>query len=94
MKYLAIEIENEGIAANQFAPHLKKESLKVLELYEKGILREIYFDDAHCAVLILECDSKSEAENYLNSLPLVTSGLIYFNLRELHPYSGFSRLIE
>jgi len=94
MKYLAIEIENGGVKNEQFTPHLKNESLKVLELYEKGVIREIYFDQFHCAVLVLECNSLNEAENIINTLPFVTNGLIHFEIRELFPYTGFSRLLQ
>jgi len=93
MKFLAIEIEKEGLSSKDFQPHFKNESLKVLELYEKGIIREIYFDQDHCAVLILECNNLNEAKSILNELPLVSNGLISFSIRELSPYTGFSRLI-
>lgn len=93
MKFLAIEIEKEGLSTKDFQPHLRNESIKVLELYERGIIREIYFDQYHCAVLILECQSITDAEKVLNELPLVSNGLITFNIRELMPYTGFSRLI-
>ncbi|NVO09417.1 MAG: superoxide dismutase [Bacteroidales bacterium] len=94
MKYLAIEIENDGAKNEPFTPHLKNESLKVLEYYEKGVIREIYFDQFHCAILVLECNSINEAENIINTLPLVKNGLIHFEIRELLPYTGFSRLLQ
>ncbi len=94
MKYLAIETENDGVKNEQFIPHLKNESLKVLELYEKGVIREIYFDQFHCAILVLECKGLNEAENIINTLPLVINGLIHFEIRELSSYTGFSRLLQ
>ncbi|RPH34066.1 MAG: hypothetical protein EHM93_02590 [Bacteroidales bacterium] len=94
MKFLAIEVENKGVKSGLFKPHLKNESIKVLELYEKGIVREIYFDQFHCAILILECNSTKEAQEALNQLPLVSNGLIDFRISELNPYTGFSRLLE
>ncbi len=57
-------------------------------------MREIYFDENHCAVLILECANKTEAEKIFSGLPLVKTGFIQFEIKELHPYTGFSRLIE
>ena len=93
MKFLAIEIEKEGLSTNDFQPYLKDEALKVLELYERGIIREIYFDQDHCAVMILECQSKTEAEETLQQLPLVKAGMIKFEIKELKPYTGFSRLL-
>ena len=73
---------------------MKQEAQAVLELQQKEILQEIYFDENHCAVLILECQDKTEAKKILSELPLVKSGFIRFNIKELHPYTGFSRLIN
>jgi hypothetical protein len=94
MKLLGIEVENDGVKPNQYDAHLKDESLMVLELFEKGVLSEIYFDQHHCAILVLECASLLEAELELGKLPLVTNGLIHFEIKELNPYTGFSRLLE
>lgn len=93
MKVLAIETELKKPDANSDKEILKEEALAVLELQQKDILREIYFDENHCAVLIMECGSKTEAEKILSGLPLVMNGFIIFQVSELRPYSGFSRLI-
>ena len=94
MKILAIETELKKLNSNSDKEILKDEARAVLELQQKDILREIYFDENHCAVLILECNDKTEAEKILSELPLVKSGFIRFDIRELHPYTGFSRLFE
>jgi hypothetical protein len=93
MKILAIETELKKLDANSDKEILKKEALAVFELQQKDILREIYFDENHCAVLILECTEKTEAVKILSELPLVKNGFIQFEIRELNPYTGFSRLI-
>ncbi|MCK6622560.1 MAG: superoxide dismutase [Calditrichaceae bacterium] len=93
MKILAIEYEKAGVRAEEFAPHLKAEAARLWELYQSGIVRELYFrQDRHSAVLILECPGIKEAEEVLNTLPLVTEGLITFEIIPLIPYPGFSRL--
>lgn len=94
MKILAIETELKKINANSDKEILKEEALAVLDLQQKDILREIYFDENHCAVLILECNNKVEAEKILADLPLVKNGFIQFEIKELHPYTGFSRLFK
>jgi hypothetical protein len=94
MKILAIETELKKLNANSDKEILKDEARAVLELQQKNILREIFFDENHCVVLILECRDKNEAGNILAELPLVKSGFIQFEIKELHPYTGFSRLIE
>lgn len=43
MKILAIEKEVPSVADEQFEPHLKAEALKAWELYQAGVIRELYF---------------------------------------------------
>ena len=95
MKILAIEKESEGIKPEQFTPHLKDEAARVWEMYQSGIIRELYFrQDRSEAVLILECVSEHEAQQALDSLPLVQAGLIRFEVIPLIPYPGFARLFS
>jgi muconolactone delta-isomerase len=93
MKILALEKETPNTTPERFAPHLKAEAARVWELYKSGQLREIYFrGDRSEAVLILECSDKEEAEQLLDTLPLVREGLISFDVIPLIPYPGFERL--
>ncbi len=93
MKIIAIERELPGITAGQFSSHLPAEAAKVWDLYQTGLVREIYFrQDQSTAVLVLECDGVDEARAALNELPLVQAGLITFDLIPLKPYPGFARL--
>ena len=72
MKILAMEVEAEGVKAEQFAAQLKAEARHVWELYQRGVLRESYFPaDRSEAVLILECADAKESRQTLDSLPLV-----------------------
>jgi muconolactone delta-isomerase len=93
MKILAMERELPGKTADDFRPHLKAEAMRAWELYQAGVIRELYFrPDLHCAVLMLECADVEEAQNVLNTLPLVKAGLITFDVIPLVPYPGFARL--
>lgn len=93
MKILALEKEIAGKTAEDFQPHLTAEAARAWELYQSGIIREMYFrTDLHEAVLVLECPDIEEARHILNMLPLVREGLIDFEIIPLIPYSGFSRL--
>lgn len=93
MKVLALEQEVTGINPDAYQPHLKAEAQQVWELQQAGILREIYFrQDQSTAVLVLECESGTEAQNVLGSLPLVQAGLITFEIIPLKAYPGFERL--
>jgi muconolactone delta-isomerase len=93
MKFLALEHETPAVSAADFQPHLKAEAARAWEMYQVGVIRELYFrPDLHTAVLILECASLSEAHQVLETLPLVSAGFIRFEVIPLVPYSGFARL--
>jgi muconolactone delta-isomerase len=94
VKILAIEQEFPGVTAADFTPALKKaEAARAWELYQAGVVRELYFrQDYPGAVLILECANVAEAKELLNTLPLVKEGLITFDIIPLVPYPGFARL--
>ena len=93
MKILALEQELPHATSEAFKPHLKVEAARLWELYQAGVIRELYFSqDRHEAVLMLECKSVEEAKGLLDTLPLVKAGLIAFDVIPLVPYSGFSRL--
>jgi hypothetical protein len=93
MQILAIEKEQPGATAEQFAPLLKAEAHRAWELTQAGIFRQMFFRaDEHSAVIMLECSDLAAANAVLQSLPLVQAGLIRFELIPLAPYPGFGRL--
>jgi len=95
MKILAIEQEQPGLTEDDFTPFLKEEARRVWELQQLDVIRETWFrSDREEAVLILECRDKNEAEEYLNTLPLVREKLISFELIPLIPYPGLERLFR
>lgn len=93
MKILAMEKEIPGVKPEQFGQYLILEAKKVWELYQAGLIRELYFRQDHSeAILIMECSGADEASQALENLPLVQAGLITFEIIPLVPYHGFSRL--
>ena len=95
MKILALEAEGEGVLPEHFGLHRKAEARRAWELYQSGVIREIYFRaDRAEAVLILECADANEAQQILATLPLVQAGLIRFDVIPLTPYPGFGRLFQ
>ena len=93
MKILAMEIEVRGVKPEQFQPHLKAEAQRAWDLHQRGTIRELYFRaDRSEAVLMLECTDVNEAQQILQSLPLVQAGLIAFEIIPLIAYPGFARL--
>jgi len=94
MKILAIEKEIEGVTWNNMEAVLAEEAAHVFQLYLSDHIREIYFTEDKNAVLVLEADSKNTAKELLDSLPLVKSKKIWFDMMELRPYNGFERIIK
>ena len=43
MKILAIEKKVPGVTEEEFKPHLKAEAVRVWELYQADVFRELYF---------------------------------------------------
>lgn len=93
MKILAIEHELPGAGLETFKPYMKAEALSAWQLYQDGVIRELYFrQDRNEAILVLESPSVEEAEKALKTLPLVEARLIMFELIPLKAYPGFARL--
>jgi muconolactone delta-isomerase len=94
MRVLAIERAISGVKQELFTPKIAEaEARRVWELYQQGILREIYFRaDEDSAVLVLECPELEVAMETLAGLPMVKAGLIGFELIPLKAYPGFARL--
>jgi hypothetical protein len=93
VRILALEVEKPGASAADFQPLLTEEARRVWQFYQDDFIREIYFRaDETLAVIMLECSDVEEAKQKLAELPLVSAGLIDFELISLVPYPGFSRL--
>jgi len=94
MKILAIEKELPNVKDSEYLPFLEAEARKAWELQQEGLIRELYFTEEHCAVLILEARDKAHARQIVDQLPLVQQKLIDFDLMALTAYSGFARLFK
>ena len=93
MKILALERQVSRDPAGTLPSLLRSEAERVWELYQSGVIREVYFrEDRAAAVLILESADPEEAFSVLRTLPLVHEGVIDFELIPLAPYTGFARL--
>lgn len=94
MKILAISRYLRDVDWTLLSETLKQEALQAYKAYLDGIIREIYFTENHDAVIIMECQTLSEAGDFLAKLPLVEEKIIEFQISELKPYTGFSRLMD
>ncbi len=88
-----MEKDSAGYDAEATRELLQAEALRAWELLQDGVIRELYFcGDRPSAVLVLECRDVEEAKQVLGTLPLVTEGVIGFEVHPLVPYPGFARL--
>jgi hypothetical protein len=95
MKILAFEHELPGASRVQFQRYAKEEARQGWDLYQAGVIRELYFRaDQHTAVLVLESVSTDEAAANLANLPFVRERLISFELIPLSAYTSFARLFN
>lgn len=94
MKILAIENETEGVEWEKLGDLLKEEAQHVYQLYLSDSLREIYFTENKNAILVMEAENKQTAIKLLDTLPLVKSGKIKFEVMELRPYTGYERIMK
>ena len=94
MKILAIENEIEGVEWDNSEDLLKDEAQHVYNLYLSDSLREIYFTENKNEILMMETEDKKTAIKLLDSLPLVRSGKIKFEVMELRPYTGYQRIMR
>ena len=71
MKILALEIELPGAEEAAFRAQAKEEAARAWELYQEGIIRELYYrQDRPEAVLMLECAGVEEAARILATLAI------------------------
>lgn len=94
MKILTIEKELQNVQSSDYQPFLEAEARKAWELQQEGLIRELYFTDDQCAVLVLEARDKAHAREIVDQLPLVQQKLIDFELLALTAYPVFSRLFK
>jgi len=95
MKVLAVGRAREGIDPRvAIPPHALAELSALWSLYAAGTVREMYSPGGPGAVLVLETESVSAAQDALAQLPLVANGIIDFEPIELKPFAAFAALFD
>ncbi len=95
MKVLALGHDTAPADDPRFPELRPAEARRAWDLYQQGLIREIYFRaDRPNGVLVLEVPDLAAARAVVDSLPLVAAGLIDFELVPLKPYPGFARLFR
>lgn len=96
MKFLALEVENNGVNWAEVPQSLlNAEARRVFDLQQDGFMRQIHFRaDTRSAVIDWECESLEQVRELTASLPLVKAEFIHFDIIPLIPYPGFKRLFS
>ena len=92
MKILAVEKNIHRIDPEKERSILSEEAIGLYELYHDEIVRELYFNENHEVILVMEYTSVAACEELLHELPLVKMGFTRFDLMEMRPYTGFERV--
>jgi len=94
MQILAISKLQEEATSEKMGPHLADEVKHTLESYLDGKIRDFWFKVGEVGVvLMLESADEAEARSIINELPLVTAGLVDFDLIPLQPLTPLGMLI-
>ena len=95
MKVLALEKSSKDVDWSGYDTLLKEEAHAVHECYVQSIIREIYFNEEEkCSHHSGSEETKPKHNIVCLNCPFVRAGVIAFDLTELHPYSGFQRILS
>ncbi|WP_432377385.1 superoxide dismutase [Duganella sp. P38] len=93
MKLLCLDIPQPGVTPDQYRPHLLDEVRYAWELHRTGIIREIYArQDRPGVAIVVECASPAAAREAMAAFPLVTQGLIDWEIIPLGVFTGWEAL--
>ncbi len=94
MQYLITTFDEGNVDWSIQSELLKCEAKHILEFYQNGAIRNIWFSEKRDAILIIESESKEKVQTMLNDFPLVKAKLIRYQIVTLLPYTGFERLVN
>ena len=88
MQFLVIARISEGTSLEKVLPYVKPEAEKVWEYYASNVVRSIYYiADMSGAVLMLEADNLSDAEEIVSQLPMAQNNVLNFEILPLKAYT-------
>lgn len=94
MQFLVLTTDAPGVDWKRQDDLLRAEARTAYGLWQKGVVRQLWFTEEQDAVIILECANKRTAKATVESLPLIKHGLLRYTLTQLSPYPGFDRLLR
>lgn len=95
MKLICSLLATSTASPDRFMAYEQAESERVWELYTSGVLKEIYLrTDTIGAAIVLQCNSQSEAENAIDTLPMVKAGLFEVSYMALGEWTEMTRMLR
>ncbi len=94
MQFLVLTTDAPGVDWKHHDDLLRTEARTAYGLWQKGVIRQLWFTEEQDAVIILECANKRTAKSTVESLPLIKNGLLRYTLTQLSSYPGFDRLLS
>ena len=93
MQFLVIARVLEGVSMEQISPLVKLEVAKVWEYYASDVVRSIYYiADMSGAVLMLEAENLSAAQEIVAQFPMAQNNVLNFEILPLKAYTGLEAL--
>jgi len=95
VKILAIDKVLDTATPEGVKSNFMKEVNQTVKLYLADVVREIYFrQDRSGTVLVMEAQTLEDARKMIETLPLVKSGMIDFDLIPLGPFMPLALLLD
>ena len=95
MKFIALLKKPDNVQISQFGPYVEPEAEQVWKLYQEQNILELYFvKEGMMPIIVLRAPSKEEAQEYLESLPMVAESLFEVELYTLQPYDALGKKIK
>jgi|GEM_PF-6715989 len=95
MKIIASLTGTANASPTDYGSYQSAEATRVWDLYTNGVLKEIYLrTETIGAVIVLECASHADAEEAIQSLPMVKAGLFNVDYLSLGPTPPMSKMLK
>ena len=95
MQILALSRRQPGVSAETLAPLAQAEAAAAWALLRAGVIRSVHLcPERPGSMIVLECAGLDEARAHLHTLPMVSAGLLDFDLSRMLPFTGFEALFD
>ncbi|GGA29416.1 hypothetical protein [Dyella nitratireducens] len=93
MKVMAIAVPQVALTPDVLKPYMSDEVPHTLQLYLDGKVEQFWFVEKSGPIFLMNVESIDQAKATINTLPLVTAGLMAYDLKPVGPLIPLGRLI-